>query len=462
MGITRTGLKTLEITAVGLFAAGLGLMMLTGCGQSSWAKPAGNGEQSASGKAARVETVTVEKQDLSQTVEMPATVEGYESADLYAKVGGYLKEFAINPETQRPFDIGDHAKKGQVLAHLWIPEMQKEIAQKQALIKQAQADAQQAQAAIRQSEADLKSAQAVYDEAKAERGEKQAQVEYRLADLRRFEELVRKQSVRGELLDQAKLQYEAARAALQTVEARIRTAEAKVNAAEASVTKAKADHTSALARTDVARANAEHTQTMADYATIRAPFNGYITERWMHPGAFIQPAEGNSAAKPLLSMARTDLVRISLDIPMNDVRLLDRGDRAVLDRITALPGETIEGAVTRFSPSLNKRSRLMRMEIELENKDGKLRPGYYGYVTVYLEEQPNTPTIPSSALLAERNETYVFVVEDGTARKRPVTVGYQDGAIVGLASGLKGQEQVIKAGGGQITNGQKVKTGSNP
>lgn len=436
---------------------------MTGCGQYSMAKQASSSDSSdseSSGKAARVETITVEEKDLSHTVEMPATVEGYESADLYAKVGGYLKEFAINPETEKPFDIGDYAEKGQELAYLRIPEMQKEIQQKQALVKQAEANVQQAQAAIRQSEADQKSAQAAYEEAKAERAEKQAQLDYRQAEYKRYEDLVRTQSARRELFDQAKFQHSAAKAAVQTVESRILTAEAKMNAAEANLAKAKADHASALASVDVARANAEHTQAMADYGTIRAPFTGHITERWVHPGAFIQPAEGNSAAKPLLSMARTDRVRISLDIPMNDVRLLDRGDPAVFDRITALPGKTFEGEVTRFSPSLEKRSRLMRMEIELENEDGKLRPGYYGYVTVYLEEQADTPSIPSSALLAEGKETFVFVVEDGTARKRPVTVSYRDGAIVGLSSGLEGGEQVVKAGGGQITDGQKVTTGS--
>jgi RND family efflux transporter MFP subunit len=141
---------------------------------------------------------------------------------------------------------------------------------------------------------------------------------------------------------------------------------------------------------------------------------------------------------------------------MNDVRLLDRGDRAVLSRINVLPGEEPEGEVTRFSPSLNAASRLMRIEIDLPNPDGKLLPGLYGYMTVYLEELSNIPVVPSSALLTAGQESYVFVCENGRARKCMVRTNYQDGTWVGIAEGLEGGEQVVRAGGGQIADNQPV------
>ena len=121
-----------------------------------------------------------------------------------------------------------------------------------------------------------------------------------------------------------------------------------------------------------------------------------------------------------------------------------------------LPGKQVDGKVTRFASSLNVNSRMMRVEIDLKNPDGLLMPGYYGYVTVYLEELKDTPVVPSSALLFDGDEAYVFVCENGRAHKRTVTTNYQDGTWVGIKSGLRGGEQIVRAGGGQITDGQKV------
>lgn len=436
-----------------LLTTGSSLALLTtGCSDGTPAvAQTSNRAATAPGESAaetmRVETIQVERRDLSQTVEMPGTVQGYETADLYAKVGGYLAEMYV--------DIGDEVTKGQELAKLWIPEMQKELEQKQALLQQARADAEQAAAAIQQSDAELKMTRAALDEAKSERAEKEAQLQFRRAELERIEGLVRSDSVTRKLLDESRFQYQAAEAALENVAARIRTAESKVAAAEANLTRARADHKSALARIDVAQANAEHTETMMQYATLRAPFDGYVAKRWVDPGAFIQPGT-NGGSRPLLTVTRTDTVRIALDIPMRYAGLLNRGDRVVLDRINTLPEASFDGTVTRFSPSLNVQSRLMQVEIDLANSDGALRPGYYGYVNVFLEELPQTPVIPSSALLSDGDPTYVYVVEEGQCQKRTVDVCYKDGSIVGIGSGLNGGEQVVKSGGGQISDGQPV------
>jgi RND family efflux transporter MFP subunit len=443
-----------------LLAAGPVLFALSGCDQSHAQNNSSSNKAAASNKpggdALRIEVAIVERRDLVKTVEMPGTVEGIEMADLYAKVGGYLLKFVVDAKTNMSLDIGDTVTKGQELAWLHIPEMEKQLNQKQAVVSQAEAEIEQAQAVIDKAKADLKSSEASFDEAKTERDEKQAHLEFRRTDYVRIKRLVDSQSVRQELFDQVKYQRDAAEAAIQTVEARIRTADANRNAADAQVRKVQADYKTAQARLKAAQADADYVETMMEYSVIKAPFDGVVTKRFVHPGDFIQPAEGNSAAKPLLTVSRTDIVRVFLNIPMNDVQFLDRNDRAVLSRINVLPGMQIEGNVTRFASSLNVNSRLMRVEIDLPNPDGLLLPGYYGYVTVHLEELKNTPVIPSSSLLSDGDEVYVFVCENGRAHKRTVTTNYQDGTWVGVESGLQGGEQIVRAGGGQITDGQKV------
>ena len=147
---------------------------------------------------------------------------------------------------------------------------------------------------------------------------------------------------------------------------------------------------------------------------------------------------------------------IVLDLPMGEVRALDRGDKAVLDRINVLPDDRFEGQVTRFATSLDTTSRMMRVEIDLDNPDHRLLPGYYGYVTLFLDEYPQTPVIPSSALVVAGSETFVYRMEGNVCQKRLVTTNYQDGTIIGISSGLEGGEQIVQAGMGQLTDGQTV------
>jgi len=433
---------------------------------------AGGGNQKASDTTPRVETVAVEQRILEQTVEMPGTVEGYETVDLYAKVGGFLEKYAKVkvegfPEKTIELDIGDSIEAGQTLAWLSIPEMEKQLKQKDALIIQADAEVVQASEAIRQADAALESAAAMVQAAEAEGVEKVAQRDFRRTELKRLEALWETRSVRRELVVAADFQLKAAEAAIKTAAAHVTTAVKKKLAAEANVKKAQADEAAAIAGVDVSHANRDYVKEMMNYREIKAPpFQGQgqvirrwqVVRRWFDPGAFVQSAAGNSAAKPLLTVTRTDTVRIIINIPMDKVRLLDKGDRAVLDDISVLPGaEPFEGVVSRFSAALNMKSRMMRVEVDLDNADGQLRPGYYGLVTLYLNEQPDTLAIPSSALITEGSETFVYIALDGKAHKKTVTPIYQDGIDVYIESGdLKAGDQVIRSGGGQLENGQKI------
>jgi RND family efflux transporter MFP subunit len=367
-----------------------------------------------------VQTVVVKPKDLDRRIELPGTVEGYETADLYAKVGGFLAKISV--------DIGDEVTKGQVLARLSIPEMQKEVIEKQA--------------AVAAREAELQSSQAGLYEVMTRLREKQAHVKQQLAEFERVKNLVERGSLQQKLLDEATYKLDAAQAAFETTQARIQTVEAMLKSSEAQV--------------DLAKAEQDKVQTLLEYSEIRAPFDGMVTKRFFDTGAFIQPADGNSAARPIVTVTRIDVVRIWLDLPMEQVRWLNRGDRVVFDRINVLPGARFEGEVTRFASALDRSSRMMRVEVDLPNSDRRLLPGYYGYITVLLDEMPQTAIVPSTALVTHGAENYVCVVENGISHRRPVSVVFQDGSIVGIGSGLTPGEQVIQAGGGQIRDGQQV------
>ena len=185
-------------------------------------------------------------------------------------------------------------------------------------------------------------------------------------------------------------------AELQAVDAKVATAKANLSAGDSAVRRSQADAAAEEAQVKVAQADTDYTKKMMEYATIRAPWAGTITDRMVDAGAFVQSAEGNSGAKPLFSLVRDDKVRVTFSLSQKDIANLKKGVRVTLAEIDALPGKTFEGEVTRFSSALDSKTRMLRVEMDLENEgelaiDGndapvRLKPGFFGYATVHLNE----------------------------------------------------------------------------
>jgi RND family efflux transporter MFP subunit len=395
-----------------------------------------------------VDVVEVEREDLTYTIRIPGTVEGIESAELYSKVGGFLARINV--------EIGDRVSKGDVLAELNVPELASEFLQKEAAVASATAKVSQADAVILQVAADVESSQAMLEEAQTLSGEKLAAVKLHKAELARLTELVEKGVLEPKKLAEIQYEVEIAEAGLQTTAARERTAQANLAAKQALVAKAASDKDARLAEVAVAEAEQAQVVTMQGYTKIVAPFNGLIIRRNVDAGAFVQSADGNSAAKPLLVLARTEIVRLRLDLPMAEVKWLDHDDTATFSEIAALPGESFDGQVTRFASALNTHSRMMQVEIELANAEQQLLPGFYGYVDLTLREFPATPAIPVSALLSDDEGQYVVVVDGDKCVRKAVTVAYQGEEVVGIETGLTGGELVVKTGGSQLADGDSV------
>ena len=112
-----------------------------------------------------------------------------------------------------------------------------------------------------------------------------------------------------------------------------------------------------------------------DYAKIVAPFDGVVTHRTFHPGALIRSAtEGGQ--QPLLTVKRTDLMRVVVLVPDGDVVLTKVGDTAVVS-VDALGGRSFTGTLARIARAEDA-ERMMRVEIDLPNPDNVLCDGMYG------------------------------------------------------------------------------------
>jgi RND family efflux transporter MFP subunit len=395
----------------------------------------------------RVETVTPMRSTLELHTKLTATVEAYEKADLCAQVRGAVKFASPGVE------IGRAVKRGEELIAVDVPDLRAEWQNKKAALEQAlNVQKQAAQAKV--------VAGKELEEAKAQEVRYRADLEFRDAQYKRLAKLAQNKTLEPQLAEEARLQREAAAAALLAAQAQIRTKQARLEAAEA-------DLKVAQSRVDVAGADLHRQDALLGFATLRAPFDGVITKRWVDTGATV-----NDPGAPLLTVQRTDVVRVVLQVPERDMPFVHvggkppgpaKGNTVVLHFPalgSKLQGGEFKGAITRLAAALDPGTRTMRAEVDLPNEGGHLRPGMTGTATVMLDEHDRVLTVPSSALLRLGERTVVYYLEDlpgEPVRKRvqqaQVELGLDDGLRVEVRSGLTGSEQVIAKGNGVLRTG---------
>ncbi len=389
------------------------------------------------------------RKSLTLSTTQPGRIEAFEAAPLYPKLAGYVQQVLV--------DIGDSVQKDQLLIKLSIPEMLDEVKQMEALVAQADADVSQAEAAVKAAEAAVSVAEAKVAQAQA--GVVRAAGEYERwqAEHARMKELASGGSVTEKLVDETLNQLRASEAAREEAAATVKSAEASLRAAHANVQKSRADAVAAGAHRQVASANLARAKTMLDYTEIKAPFKGVVTQRNVDTGHYVHPVSGG-ATEPLLVIEHTDKVRVFVDVPEMEAPLVDAGDHpdTAVVRVQALGDKGINGAVTRTSRSLNASNRSLRVEIDLPNSGGILRPGMYANVDILLDKRENVLTLPTTAIVRDGGLTYCCCIEAGKIDRRKIELGLRSGGEVEVRSGLDADQVVVLARADSLKPGQAV------
>ena len=295
------------------------------------------------------------------SVTVIASVEAYWSADLYAKTAGYVSEVK--------HDIGDRVSKGDVLAVLHVPELEKNLVQAQAGLKARQQMRKAADAAVAQAQQALAVARSQLEAYKAD--QYLAQV-----TLKRQEELSAGKAATPQQIDDA-------RAKAQIAQAMVGMGEAKLSSAQADIAAAEANRDVAAAQVDVAAAQVQEVEALLEYTKIIAPFDGIITRRQVNPGDLVQAATATRTSL-LFVMQRLDTVRVFCEVPEFQAPSVSVGADADV-KLYALSGRVIHDKVARLSTAFNPSSRTMLAEIDLPNPSGALRPGMYAQVAIKLQ-----------------------------------------------------------------------------
>jgi len=379
----------------------------------------------------------------------PGSIQAYESVRLFAKVPGFMKKQNV--------DIGDRVKAGQVLAVLDVPELESQVKRGKAVLAQARSRVIQMKARVNSVTAEHEASSAAVTQAEATAKSSAAWVRFRQKQHVRMKELFALKSIDERLVDESKERYEASVESELSSKAAILTTKAHVVAFVAKIESAQSDVAFAEAEVEVAQAELEKYTVQLGFATIKAPFDGVVAHRSSFPGDFIRSANEGSGHEPILTVHRTDLMRVVVQIPDRDVPFAEPGDPAMV-AIDSLGGKKLAGKISRIAKSEDPQTRLMHIEIDLPNPDGKICHGMYGKVTIVLDKSADQLAIPSACLVgkAENGKGAVYVVRDKHARLVKIQLGIDNGVQVGILSGLDAGAEVILQPGSAVSDGSLV------
>ena len=259
-----------------------------------------------------------------------------------------------------------------------------------------------------------------YQEAEAAQARAQAELDNDSRLLARYEELLGEGAIDQQSYDD--------------VEARVKSERAAVAAAAARADKARWD----LAKT-----------------SIRAPFSGRVADRLVELGTYV------SSGDELFELVDPTPVRIAFELPETDVGVLEVGD-AVSFSVRTNPDQVYDGRVIYVSPSLSPESRTQSAKAEYPNEGGEITPGAFADIQVTTAVREDAPVIPEEALVSEGEQSFVYVVERGSAQKREVTLGERLDGRLEVATGLRGGEVIVIAGQRELREGAPVRFAERP
>jgi RND family efflux transporter MFP subunit len=189
------------------------------------------------------------------------------------------------------------------------------------------------------------------------------------------------------------------------------------------------------------------------YQSVVAPFDGVITQRNIDVGSLVQ-ADATSGTF-LFTLMHKDTLRIQLYVPQDEAFGVAPGIDAVI-RVPEMPGREFPGKVTRIANALQPGSRTLLTEIDVPNPDHVLSPGVYCTVELKIPRKTLSLIVPAEAIVINRDDLNVFVVENGVTEIHHVNVVRDLGTAVEVSAGVKDTDQVILNPPIDLTDGHHV------
>jgi len=379
----------------------ISLVLLPSCGKVR--------AKSDSSAAVTVGVTKVARKTLQRNITLSSELVPFQEIDVYAKESGFVKKLYV--------DYGSRVQAGQLMATLEIPELEAQMQEDQAAIKNAEDE-------VSRAENQLKRYQAQY---------KVLHLEYT--------------RLNGVFESQPGL----------VAQQEVDDAQGKDLAAASQVDAGESGLEAAQSQLLVSKARLIHDQALFAYARITASFSGVVTQRYANLGTLMQAGTSSSTqAMPLVKLSQDDLYRLVIPVPESSVRYIRIGDPVEV-RVPAL-NRSFPGKVARSSLDVQEGTRTMHTEVDVPNPGRLLMPGMYAETTLTLEAKENVLAVPLEAVNHEGDQITVYVVSGAhKVELRLVTVGLETSTDAEVVSGLAEGESVIVSDRSGLKAGQEVR-----
>ena len=387
--------------------------------QSTAARP-----QKKAAKPRPVHVTTVQRGTISHTITATGDILANAKVAVFSKVEGRLEVLQV--------EQGDRVRRGQIIARIAHAELQARVERATAELDVRRAQWAQMQAGERPE--DIAQSLDRVQHTKAE-------VTNAKRALERAQALYRRGLYATRELDDANMKATQAQIAHATAEKQLSILR----------TGARIEDRQALqAQLRAAQAALRLVKTELQNAVITAPITGLVSHRHVDPGAYITDRTA------LVTIVDMDAVKIRVPISERDIGGIQSGLQAQI-RVDAYVQEVFAGTVQRISPTIDPSSRSGEVEILVDNADHRLKPGMFAKVTLVLRQRHQVLLVPRQAVRRQGDQTSVFVVQDGKAHRRQVTIGWQNETQVEILDNLTPGTTIVSAGHHKLKDKAPIK-----
>jgi RND family efflux transporter MFP subunit len=212
---------------------------------------------------------------------------------------------------------------------------------------------------------------------------------------------------------------------------------------------------SASAQLEQARAGLNLARHAIDVSLMRAPFAGVIASKNAQVGDVINPMMGGGyggGASGVLTLVDYSTIKLAVAVSSEDIGRIRKGQEAVL-KVGSFPGREFRGVIRVVNLTADPQSKKFGVEVHVANPDAALRPGTFGDLVFELQSHENALVVPQRAVL---ENGYVFVVENGKAVKKTVSLGLQNTTMIEILDGLAEGAAVVVDGNYGLEEGSAV------
>ena len=368
-------------------------------------------------------TVPVETKSLLVKIEASGTVEPIETVNVSSEVVGKLSELYV--------ERGDRVEAGEILARLDRGEQQAKVAQAQARLAEAEADYLKMlrgnrSEEINRAQAQLKSAQATVD--------------LNDKNLERNRFLAEQGAIAQLDLDEILRESQTARASVEEAEQQLQ---------ELSKGFRPEDIEQSRARVEIARGELQEFQAQLDKVSIKAPFDGIVTQKHANIGAIITPtmasASDTASATPSSIVELASGLEVLVNVPEANIARVEIGQPVEIIA-DAYPNRTFTGRVRTIEPEAVSEGDVtsFRVRVELDNEESELRSGM-NVDAIFTGKPIDKALVVPTVAVTNRNEQMGVMVPDGSgqAEFKPITVGVTQNGKTQVIEGLEPAERVF-------------------